>query len=138
MQATISVRARRRARQEPHAMTNPSRPDFSPGASAVRKSLAPLAFGLFAALSMAAATAADADHGGQLAKRWCAACHIVSPDQKHGADNVPAFVTIAKTPGLDADKIAKFLMDPHPKMPDMQLGRDEAKDLAAYIVSLAQ
>jgi hypothetical protein len=29
-------------------------------------------------------------------------------------------------------------MDPHPKMPDMQLGRDEAKDLAAYIASLAQ
>ncbi|MBV8106414.1 MAG: cytochrome c, partial [Hyphomicrobiales bacterium] len=41
-------------------------------------------------------------------------------------------------PGFDADKIAKFLMDPHPKMPDMQLGRDEAKDLAAYIASQAK
>jgi hypothetical protein len=29
-------------------------------------------------------------------------------------------------------------MDPHPKMPDMQLSRDEAKDLGAYITSLAQ
>jgi hypothetical protein len=29
-------------------------------------------------------------------------------------------------------------MDPHPKMPDMQLSRDEAKDLGAYIASLAQ
>jgi mono/diheme cytochrome c family protein len=118
-------------------MTNLSRPHLGPGTSAARWSLASVALGLFAALPMAAAAPADADHGGQLAKRWCAACHIVSPDQTHGADNVPAFATIAKTPGLDADKVAKFLMDPHPKMPDMQLGRDEAKDLAAYIVSLA-
>ena len=29
-------------------------------------------------------------------------------------------------------------MDPHPKMPDMQLGRGEAKDLAAYIASQAR
>ncbi len=119
-------------------MTKAPRPAFSPCVFAGDRSLATLAFGLFAALSTAAAAPADADHGGQLAKRWCAACHIVSPDQTHGADNVPAFATIAKIPGFDADKIAKFLMDPHPKMPDMQLGRDEAKDLAAYIVSLAQ
>ena len=62
----------------------------------------------------------------------------MSPDQTHGADNVPAFATIAKSPGFSADKTAKFLMDPHPKMPDMQLGRDEAQDLGAYIASLAQ
>ena len=39
---------------------------------------------------------------------------------------------------IDAGKIAQFLMDPHPKMPDMQLSRDEAKDLGAYIASLAK
>jgi hypothetical protein len=45
-------------------------------------------------------------------------------------------VTIAKTPDFDAAKIALFLLDPHPKMPDMALSRSEAADLAAYIVSL--
>ena len=45
---------------------------------------------------------------------------------------------IARKPGFDGGKIALFLMDPHPKMPDMQLSRDEAKDLGAYIASLAK
>ncbi len=118
-------------------MTNPSRLQLRLAAS-VRGPLTGLALGVTAALSTGAATAADVAHGEQLARRWCAVCHIVSADQTHGADNAPAFATVAKIPGFDADKIAKFLMDPHPKMPDMQLGRDEAKDLAAYIVSLAQ
>ena len=101
-------------------------------------SLAALALVLSAALPGAAATAADAAHGELLAKRWCASCHIVAPDQTRAADNAPAFATIAKWPGFSADMVARFLMDPHPKMPDMQLGRDEAKDLAAYIASQAQ
>jgi mono/diheme cytochrome c family protein len=80
------------------------------------------------------AVAADAEQGEKLAKRWCAACHVVAPDQSQGRDNVPPFATIAKIPGFDASAIARFLMNPHPKMPDMQLSRDEAEDLAAYIV----
>jgi mono/diheme cytochrome c family protein len=119
-------------------MTNPSGPQFCPRAAARRGPLTALALGATVALSTGAATAADAAHGEQLARRWCAACHIVSADQTHGADNAPAFATVAKIPGFDADKIARFLMDPHPKMPDMQLGRDEAKDLAAYIASQAK
>ena len=92
-----------------------------------------------AALSMTAnAYAADVDHGATLAKRWCAACHIVAPDQTHGADNVPTFASIAARPGFSADKTARFLMDPHPKMPDMQIGRGEAADLGAYIASLGK
>jgi mono/diheme cytochrome c family protein len=119
-------------------MTNRCRSHIRPG-TAVCGLLRALALGIIVTLSTGAAAApADAAHGGQLARRWCAACHIVSADQTLGADSAPAFVTIAKIPGLSADTIAKFLMDPHPKMPDMQLGRDEAKDLAAYIASLAQ
>ena len=95
------------------------------------------AFALSAALSKGAAMPADAAHGEQLAKRWCAACHIVAADQTRGADNVPTFSSIAKTPGFSAENISQFLMDPHPKMPDMQLTRDETKDLGAYIASLA-
>ncbi len=85
-----------------------------------------------------AGLAADAANGETLAKRWCASCHIVAPEQTRGADSVPTFASIAKRPGFSADEIARFLMDPHPKMPDMQLGRGEAADLSAYIASLAK
>ena len=106
-----------------------------------RSSLAPtvkLGLGAVISLGYGTAGAADIAHGKQIANLWCAACHIVAPDQKRGADNVPAFATIAKKPGFAADKIAKFLMDPHPKMPNMLLSRSEAKDLGAYIASLAK
>ncbi|MGD0633926.1 MAG: c-type cytochrome [Beijerinckiaceae bacterium] len=79
------------------------------------------------------AQAADADHGEIVAKRWCASCHIVAPDQKRGSDNVPTFESIAKRPGFDKAKLAFFLLDPHPKMPNMSLTRSEAEDIAAYI-----
>jgi hypothetical protein len=51
-------------------------------------------------------------------------------------DQAPTFASIAKTPGFDAARIALFLLDPHPKMPDMELSRAEAGDLSAYIATL--
>ncbi len=81
------------------------------------------------------AVAADAANGERLAKRWCAACHVVATDQKSGNTQVAPFSAVAKVPGFDAAKLALFLLYPHPKMPDMSLTRDEAADLAAYIVS---
>jgi hypothetical protein len=48
----------------------------------------------------------------------------------------PPFESIAKRPDFDAAKIAVFLLDPHPKMPDMSLTRNEAVDLAAFIGTL--
>ena len=101
------------------------------------KRAAIFALGLCAALSSAPATAAgDPAHGEALAKQWCAACHIVADDQARGADNVPPFATNAKMKGFSAGNVAQFLMDPHPKMPDMQLSRVESQDLGAYIASL--
>jgi mono/diheme cytochrome c family protein len=88
-------------------------------------------------VAIAPALAADADNGGRLAHRWCAACHVVSATQRQSTtDQAPPFATIAKIPGFDAAKIALFLLDPHPKMPDMALSRSEAADLAAYIAML--
>ena len=83
-----------------------------------------------------AAASGDADHGEVLARHWCAACHIVAEDQEHGADNVPTFSAIANRAGFEPAKIASFLRDPHPKMPDMQLSTYESDDLAAYIATL--
>jgi mono/diheme cytochrome c family protein len=108
-----------------------------PAAFSPRRLAAALALALSPILP-AAALAADASNGEMLAKRWCASCHVVASDQTRGADNVPTFASIAKQPGFSAAKVAKFLMDPHPKMPDMQLGRDESADLGAYIASLGK
>jgi mono/diheme cytochrome c family protein len=94
--------------------------------------------GLMVAAIMTAtpALSANANNGERLAHRWCEACHLVSASQRSATDQVPPFGSIAKMPGFDAAKIALFLLDPHPKMPNMGLSRTEAADLAAYIVTL--
>jgi mono/diheme cytochrome c family protein len=87
-------------------------------------------------LTGSAVVAADADHGAELAKRWCATCHVVDSDQKRASADVLPFATIARKPDFSSEKLAFFLLDPHPKMPSFPLSRAEAADLAAYIASL--
>ena len=82
------------------------------------------------------AEAADADHGADLARRWCAACHVVDGGQTQASADVPAFATIARRSDFSPEKVAFFLLDPHPKMPNFPLSRTEAADIAAYIGSL--
>jgi mono/diheme cytochrome c family protein len=84
------------------------------------------------------ALAADAANGERLARQWCASCHVVSVDQQQASADAPPFAAIGRTPGLTAEKLALFLLDPHPKMPNMALTRREAADLAAYIVKTAR
>jgi mono/diheme cytochrome c family protein len=80
--------------------------------------------------------AADADHGGDLARRWCAACHLVDSAQKQAIVDAPPFAMIAQKSDFTPEKVAFFLLDPHPKMPNFPLSRSEAADIAAYIGSL--
>lgn len=87
-------------------------------------------FGMFSAL------AADADHGADLAKRWCASCHVVANGQAAASADVPSFASIARKPDFSQERLAFFLLDPHPKMPNFPLSRTEAGDIAAYIGSL--
>ena len=93
-----------------------------------------ISFIALAALSSAAA-AADAANGGTLAKRWCTACHVVASDQQRGDTQAPPFSAVADKLGFDPGKLALFLLEPHPKMPNMNLSRNEAADLAAYIAT---
>ena len=96
-----------------------------------------ICYGLIVAATLAAKPTFGANHNGERpAHRWCAACHVVSATHAKSPDQAPPFASIAKTPGFDAAKIALFLLDPHPKMPDMSLSRTEAADLAAYIATL--
>jgi mono/diheme cytochrome c family protein len=79
------------------------------------------------------AAAADVNRGATLAKLWCQNCHVVSAQQTTGSTQAPPFSEVAKQPGFDASRLALFLLAPHPRMPDMNLTRSEAADLAAYI-----
>lgn len=87
-------------------------------------------------LGGSAAMAADANHGAELAKRWCASCHAVTLEQRRASADVAPFAEVARKPDFSAEKLAFFLLDPHPKMPDFPLSRTEAADLAAYIATL--
>ncbi|MBR1205177.1 MULTISPECIES: cytochrome c [unclassified Bradyrhizobium] len=87
-------------------------------------------------LILSPAKAADANHGAELAKRWCASCHVVDSGQKQASADVPPFPAIANKLDFSAEKLAFFLLDPHPKMPNFPLSRNEAGDIAAYIGSL--
>lgn len=87
-------------------------------------------------LIVSPAMGADANHGAELAKRWCASCHVVSSDQKQASADVLPFAAIAQRSDFNAEKLAFFLLDPHPKMPNYPLSRNEANDIAAYIGSL--
>lgn len=100
-------------------------------------------YGLVVAATLAAVATAGAQtrqtpnaaNGEQLAKRWCATCHVVAPDQRAASADAPSFAAVAAAPGFNEARLAFFLLDPHPKMPNMSLTRREAADLAAYIAT---
>jgi mono/diheme cytochrome c family protein len=93
---------------------------------------------LATAIGSVAANAADANHGQTLARRWCATCHVVAANQQRPTGEAPPFAVIAKQTDFDATRLANFLLNPHPKMPNMSLTRTEAADLVAYIATLAR
>jgi mono/diheme cytochrome c family protein len=93
-------------------------------------------FGIFAADAIPHALAANAFNGKRLAERWCAACHVVSITQRQANADAPPFEEIAKRPNFSQSGLATFLLHPHAKMPDMNLTRDEAGDISAYIGTL--
>jgi mono/diheme cytochrome c family protein len=79
------------------------------------------------------ALAANPDNGSTLAQRWCTGCHVVSGGQIKGTDIAPSFASIAERPDYNVEKLASFLLEPHPKMPNMALSPEEAKDISALI-----
>src|ERR1043165_2701906 len=87
---------------------------------------------LLATLGPSLAAAADVQHGKDLAQRWCAECHLVASDQARASADVATFASVARRQDLNAAQLAFFLLDPHPKMPNLSLTRVEAADLAAH------
>ena len=84
------------------------------------------------------AVARDAAAGLVLARTWCSACHVVEVDQVRASVDVPPFVEVANRDGFSQDRLAEFLADPHPRMPNMALTVEEIANLGAYIASLSR
>ncbi len=83
------------------------------------------------------ALAQRVDSGEQIAKTWCAGCHVIGRgEQKYTNDAVPSFVSIAQMKTTTATGLEVFLSTPHTKMPDYTLTREEIRDVSAYIMSL--
>jgi hypothetical protein len=79
--------------------------------------------------------AADAEKGKRIAQSRCSPCHIVVPIQRQELSNSPPFDQIARKNNLSPAMLAYLILSPHPRM-NMSLSREEADDLAAYIISL--
>jgi mono/diheme cytochrome c family protein len=94
------------------------------------------AFAIFAADIVRPALAVDASNGKRLAERWCAACHVVTASQREANADAPPFEEIAKRTNFSERGLATFLLDPHAKMPNMNLTRVETDDIAAYVGTL--
>lgn len=108
------------------------------------------AFALSAGVLPAAAEPApDASviaEGQDIAGEACAACHLVSPDQKAAATAAtsgPAFATIADSPKASRDYLAPFIRTRHwdaaatPKgARDTYLTDSQVDAVASYILSL--
>lgn len=92
------------------------------------------------AISMAgtvqSALSADASNGERLALRWCAACHVVTAAQREANADAPPFQELARRPNFSESGLTTFLLNPHAKMPNMNLSRIEAGDIAAYVAKL--
>lgn len=84
-------------------------------------------------LAAASAAAQDIIGGRNLAERWCSPCHATS---SRGSDATRSFEAIADSPAGEPARMRRFLVDPHPPMPPMQLTQAQIEDLVAYVASL--
>jgi len=95
----------------------------------------------FAGLALVAHTttalSADARRGELFARRVCGFCHVVAEGQPARDPDAPSFRSIAESRQF-REKGVKFFWERHPKMPDLALTQAEARDLAAYLKSLAK
>ena len=109
---------------------------FGIATAILRNTALGLASAILVANTIPPALAADASNGKRLAERWCAACHVVAVTQRQANADAPPFEEIARRPNFSEGGLVTFLLDPHAKMPDMNLTRNEAGDIAAYVRTL--
>jgi mono/diheme cytochrome c family protein len=97
------------------------------------RSLCTLLAALMPALVAAHSVRADAQKGAQIARQWCANCHVIDGNSAAAVpQGPPTFPTIAHS-GMTNDQLRAFLSHPHGAMPDLALTRAEIDDLLGYI-----
>ena len=81
----------------------------------------------------------SAEDGKVLAGKLCGGCHLTGTE-RNGAAPVgpPPFVSIANRAGQTAERIEGALIQPHPPMPDMQLTKEEMRDIIAYLDTMRE
>lgn len=83
------------------------------------------------------AAAQDDQRGSELARRWCASCHLVERNAPQArADGIPSFRAIANDRRASPTVLRNSLTGTHARMPNFSLSRDEQDDLIAYILGL--
>lgn len=88
------------------------------------------------AIAGAQSARADASAGAQLARQWCASCHVIANNSAGPVpQGPPSFQMVARN-GMTADQLRAFLSHPHGAMPDLSLTRTEIDSLIAYINTL--
>jgi mono/diheme cytochrome c family protein len=94
-----------------------------------------LALAVLACLATCPALA-DANKGAQIARQWCANCHVIG-DYPTGPvpQGPPSFQMVARS-GMTADQLQVFLSHPHGAMLNLALTRAEIDDLIGYIETL--
>ena len=95
----------------------------------------PLALPVLACLAILPAHA-DPAQGAQIARQWCANCHVIGGNPTGPVpQGPPSFQMVARS-GMTADQLRAFLSRPHGAMPNLALTRAEIDDLIGYIETL--
>jgi len=101
----------------------------------VRISTLVLSAALFSCTGIATSCAQDIANGRRLSERRCSECHAIGSDPGK-LMQTPSFASIAAKQGVNADVIAAFLLMPHARMPNEPLSRQDARDIAAFIMAM--
>ena len=79
---------------------------------------------------------ADAAKGAQIARQWCANCHMIGGNPAGPVPQGPPTFQMVAHSGMTADQLRVFLSHPHGAMPNLSLTRAEIDDLISYIETL--
>jgi mono/diheme cytochrome c family protein len=82
-----------------------------------------------------AALAQDVDNGRRISERACTDCHLINVSAGKVGRAV-SFAALAAKPGMSADRVACGFFYPLFAMPGLPLNEGDARDVAAFIMSL--
>jgi cytochrome c553 len=91
-----------------------------------------------ALFGVAHADGGDVARGQALAQANCTRCHVIDRSGSAGWTNAPSFASIARRPTTTMQSLESTITQPHMKMVNLPRSPDEAREIAAYIMSLKQ